>query len=108
MKFENIELKIEGKKSESGRKRLNEDMKRLKNEIVELKMLTSSKCNKFRNIKQKLKACNEGMLQENNLLKNNNEMLSHSVETSCIEQNLTTATSLKKLKKRGKFKFFCF
>ena len=80
----------------------------LQNEIVEFKVLASSKSDETECMKQKSKAYNEGKLKESNIFKSNNEILSHRVETICIEKNSKTAMSSKKLKKRRKFKFLCF
>ena len=82
LKSENKETEIENKKTESEIKQLYEDRKRLENEIVEFKMLVSSKRDKTESMKQKLEALNEVKFKENNLLKNENKILRRRVETS--------------------------
>ena len=105
LKSENKEFEIGSKKSESEIRELNEDKKRLQIEIVEYKVLTSSKSDETKNMKQKLEAYNEDMLKENNLLKNKSYRVGN-METSRTEQDLTTAIFSKNIKKRRKFKFF--
>ena len=104
LKSENKYLEIEMKKSEVERKQLYEDKKRYQ-EIVWFKTITSP-VTKTVSMKQKLEV---DTLKENNVLDEKNERLSYRVEKiSCTEENLKTATSSKKLKKRRIFKFFCF
>ena len=54
-------------------------------------MLASSERDKTERMKQQSKAYNEGKLKESNIFKSNNEILSHRVETICIEKNSKTA-----------------
>jgi len=106
LKSENKFLEIEMKKSEVEREQLCEDKKRYQ-EIVWFKTITSP-VTKTVSMKQKLEVSID-TLKENNVLDEKNERLSYRVEKiSCTEENLKTATSSKKLKKRRIFKFFCF
>ena len=108
MKSESKGLELKSEKSEAEIKQLYEDKLRLQNEIDEFKMLASSKSDETKSFKQKLEACTKRMLKEDNLFKNEKEILNHRVETSCTEKNSTTEISSKNLKKRRKFKLFCF
>ena len=104
-------LEIECKRLESERKEMNEENKRLHNQTAELEKLTLKSKDEAENLKQKFEAYKEDVLNENTLLKNENELLNTKVENmeaSRTELNLTAEMPVKKLKKKRKFKFFCF
>ena len=104
-------LEIECKRSESERKEVNEEIKRLKDEKAGFEKLASKQNDETEIWKQKFDAYKKDMSNENILLKNEKELLSSKVEsmkTSRTELNLTAEMPVKKLKKKRKFKFFCF